>query len=267
MSAGSPGWTPDGVYLALETSGPVGSVALARGEAVLSRAFIDRAGEQSSRMLPALGAVLSDAGVPRDALAGVVVGAGPGSFTGVRIAAATAKGLTHALGVPLWAFSSLAAGAISDLVLPPGVGPAAWRRRAAEGDGGAAAPLRWVLFDARGERVYAACYRVRAGGLDVVVHGHPTTVSGLLARPAEAGEAFSGDGAVRHRARFAAAGRVVLPEPAGFPTADALLRLFLMHRHSPPLSDVARWEPEYLKASSAERERPEGARPPGAEPL
>jgi tRNA threonylcarbamoyladenosine biosynthesis protein TsaB len=75
----------------------------------------------------------------------VIVGAGPGSFTGVRVAAATARGLAHGLGVPLYAYSSLAA-----VAMETGL------------DGNVCA-----LFDARRGEVYAACYessgtRIRA---------------------------------------------------------------------------------------------------------
>lgn len=249
-------WSPDGVYLALETSGAVGSVAVARGAEVLARAFLPKAGEQSSGMLPAIASVLSEAAVRRNALSGILVGAGPGSFTGVRIAAASAKGLAHALDLPLWAFSSLAAGALSDLVLPVGSGPTEWWREGA--DASPHAP-RWVLFDARGERVYAACYDVRSDGVDTLEPGHPTTVGELLGGALPEDAVFTGDGAFRHRERFARAGRIVLGPPAGVPTADALLRLLALHGDAPPIDDIGRWEPEYLKASSAERERPGNA--------
>jgi tRNA threonylcarbamoyl adenosine modification protein YeaZ len=228
---------------------------LARGAKVLSRAFLPEAGEQSSRMIPAIKGVLSEAGTDRTALSGIVVGAGPGSFTGVRIAAATVKGLTHALGLPLWAFSSLAAGALSDLALPFGSGPLGWWQTQAADP--AAASTRWVLFDARGERLYAACYRVSEAGLDRLVSGHATTVGALLERAAPAGAVFTGDGALRHHDRIAAAGGLVLGPPAGVPTADSLLHLLSLRPQVPPIVDVPRWEPEYLKTSSAERERAE----------
>jgi tRNA threonylcarbamoyl adenosine modification protein YeaZ len=245
------------VYLALETSGPVGSVALAHGPAVLARAFLVGSGAQSARILPAVEAVLEEAALPREALSGVVSGAGPGSFTGVRIAAATAKGISHALGLPLWAFSSLEAGALSDRVLPRGAGPEGWWRDHDAADR-VRPSLRWVLFDARGDRVYAACYRVGGGGphgvvAESVAAGSATTVEALLSWSLDEDAVFVGDGAVRHGERIRAAGHTVQGPPAGTPTADALLHLLASHPLNPPLANRGRWEPEYLRASNAER--------------
>ena len=52
-----------------------------------------------------------------------------------------------------------------------------------------------------------------------------------------------------------AGGRSVLPAPAGIPTADGLLHLLALHQGRPPVENPGRWEPEYVKASSAERAR------------
>ena len=73
----------------------------------------------------------------------LLVGAGPGSFTGIRVGVGTAKGMAWALGIPLWAFSSLAGAAAAVEVEP--IRP------------------RAVLFDARGDRLYAAAYRIQDG--------------------------------------------------------------------------------------------------------
>ena len=61
----------------------------------------------NTQLLPRIDAALADADVRRDQIACVAVGRGPGSFTGVRIAMATAKGVASALGVPLIGVSSL----------------------------------------------------------------------------------------------------------------------------------------------------------------
>jgi len=245
---------PDALYLALDTSGPLGSVAVGTGSRVLARAFLDRQGRHAAEVIPRISECMAEAGARMRELAGVVVGAGPGSFTGVRVAAATAKGIAHALGIPLWPFSSLEAAAVSERVISalpglPSGAPAARADRA-----------RYVLFDARGDRVYAACYELRAQGVAEMVPPHATRIRELLEEEVPPGTWFAGDGAVRHEAALRAAGHPVLPAPAGMPTADGLLHLLTLHAERGPAPDPGRWEPEYVKASSAERARnPSGA--------
>ena len=85
---------------------------MSHGPDVLARGVMTRQAGHASRLIPTIEEVLEDAGVDRDEIAGVLVGAGPGSFTGVRVAAATAKGLHRSLGVPVWGISSLRAAAM-----------------------------------------------------------------------------------------------------------------------------------------------------------
>jgi tRNA threonylcarbamoyladenosine biosynthesis protein TsaB len=93
--------------LAIDTSTQVASVAVVGpgggscGEGL--------AGSRHDDLLELIDRALADAGVELADLAGIAVGAGPGSFTGLRIGMATAKGLCFATGLPLWSVSSLAA--------------------------------------------------------------------------------------------------------------------------------------------------------------
>ncbi len=94
--------------LALDTATRLSGVAVydTEGGAVVRR---ERAGGAAERLLVLVDEALMEAGLRPADLQGVVCGAGPGSFTGLRIGAATAKGLCFALGLPLVMVSSLRA--------------------------------------------------------------------------------------------------------------------------------------------------------------
>lgn len=244
------------VRVALETAGPVGSVALARGGGVLGQVLLEERGQHQRLLVPALDRLMAEAGMERDALEGVVVGAGPGSFTGVRIAAAAGKAIAHVLALPMWAVSSLAGAAVAERVLEadpelwpalPGVEPL--------DEAPAEALPRYVLFDARGDRVYAGCYRRTAAGLETIVGPRGTRLGEILDEDVPEGSVFVGDAALRHRDRLRAAGYQVLAAPAGVPSAAGLLYVLAADENPAPLEDPARWQPDYLRASSAERER------------
>ncbi len=247
-------WSAEGYYLAFDTSTEVGSVAVSRGADVLAREFLVEQRAHAQNLIPTIAATLEEAGVERSELSGIVVGAGPGSFTGVRIAAATAKGLVHASGLPLWAFSSLAAAAVNaDLGFPRGVtGVSDGLVFPMSVNRGGLAP-RCVLFDARADRVYTATYRVGPEGIETLSPPRPGTISETLENTYDPETRFMGDAAVRHLAQIEAAGFQVDPLPAGLPSADALIRLFEFYKDTPPVESPARWEPEYLKASSAQK--------------
>ncbi len=258
MGGGARAWSAERRYLALATSTSDGSVCGGVGSRVLAGRAIRGQGSHSADLIPAIDGVLQEAGVPLSGLDGLVVGAGPGSFTGVRVAAATAKGLAHALDIPLWAISSLEAGAAAvdiDEVEPSvdigGVSRPAGRHERAVSDEERAWP-RYVLFDARSDRVYGACYRPTESGFEVLVAPHSTTIGAILSEGIPF-SVFAGDGAQKHADEIRGAGFTLLPAPMGMPTAAGLLRVLADSPSREPVEDVALWHPDYLRATSAER--------------
>ena len=184
--------TSDGVLLAFDTSSAVGSVAVGQEGVVLAHAELEEQRKHASALVPAIRKVLLEAGIDKSELDGIVVGEGPGSFTGVRVAAATAKGMVHALGLPLWPISSLTATALS-------VG----------GHG-----VRYVLFDARKQRVYGACYGVGKMGIETLVFPHAGTLREVLASEIPPGSSLlAGEGSCHHRLVIEGAGFEVQPLP------------------------------------------------------
>ena len=123
--------------LGIDTSTPIGSVALIDGENLVAEHTLNIVQAHSSRLMPAIDRVLKWGDITVDALDGCAVGIGPGSFTGIRIGMATIKSLCYALDKPIVGISTLEAIAYN---------------------------LRWVngaicpLLDARRSEVYGAVF-------------------------------------------------------------------------------------------------------------
>src|SRR5471030_609205 len=94
--------------LGIETSTEFCSLAVLRGGQVFERHF--HAGQQHSELaLPAVRGLLGEAGLEMDAIEGIVYGAGPGSFTGLRIDCGIAQGLALARNLPVAGIGTLLA--------------------------------------------------------------------------------------------------------------------------------------------------------------
>jgi tRNA threonylcarbamoyladenosine biosynthesis protein TsaB len=131
--------------LGIESSGDRGGVALVEGGEVRAEARLDLGGSHTRKLLPAVHAVLVDAGLEVRDLTGVAVSLGPGSFTGLRAGVALAKGFAYARGLALAGVPALE-------------GMAAGRRTGGE------LSLTLVVADARRGDLFWALYRTGAGG-------------------------------------------------------------------------------------------------------
>ena len=133
---------PKPLLLALENSTLCGSVSLVSGSQCLAEFNLQSRLTHSKRLLGAIDNIMKCCQVGWDDLDGIAVGLGPGSFTGLRICLATAKGLAMAAALPLLGVAGLD-------------GLAAQLPHAGQ--------LICALLDARKKEVYAAFYRSRKG--------------------------------------------------------------------------------------------------------
>jgi tRNA threonylcarbamoyladenosine biosynthesis protein TsaB len=225
--------TVSGPVLALDSSTAGGSVAVGVDGRVVAERVLPSAAGASSLLMPAVDEAVRAAGLrPRD-LAAVAAAGGPGSFTGLRIAAATAKAIVRALGVPLFAWSGLLA-------------TAATHRR--EGR-----PV-CTLFDARNREVFAGCWAFAGDQVDERLAPTIITVDEVIDRLRGVSPRFAGDGAALHAAELEAAfGPGAVLAPADASPAAGLLWLAWTDAERGRVATPSAWEPEYLRASGAER--------------
>jgi tRNA threonylcarbamoyl adenosine modification protein YeaZ len=95
------------LVLAVDTSTPAVTAGIvADGELLAERVSVD-ARAHAERITPNVLAALADAGRSMADLDAVVVGCGPGPFTGLRVGMATASAYGHALGIPVYGVCSL----------------------------------------------------------------------------------------------------------------------------------------------------------------
>jgi tRNA threonylcarbamoyladenosine biosynthesis protein TsaB len=140
--------------LGLDTATSTAGIAIVDGDRVLVEARHDSRG-RGADLLVAIDAICRKAGVAPADLDAVAIGAGPGSFTGLRIGMATAKGIAFAANRPLWAVSSLAALAADGAQALATGEPAA----AQPANGSADGPAICAVLDARRGEVFAGVFR------------------------------------------------------------------------------------------------------------
>ena len=140
------------MLLAFDTATPLVTVALHDGDRVTAERSADRPMKHGEQLAPLIEAVLADAGIVRQDLTAIAVGAGPGPFTGLRVGLVTARTLALVLELPVYAVCTL------DVLAVEAV------------DTGAVAGDFLVATDARRKEVYVASYDadgVRLAGPEV----------------------------------------------------------------------------------------------------
>ncbi|MFJ2472638.1 tRNA (adenosine(37)-N6)-threonylcarbamoyltransferase complex dimerization subunit type 1 TsaB [Streptomyces sp. NPDC087659] len=95
------------LLLAVDTATPAVTVALHDGDSVVAESTQVDARRHGELLLPSVDRVLAAAGLKLDAVTGVVVGVGPGPYTGLRVGLVTAAAFGSALGVPVHGLCTL----------------------------------------------------------------------------------------------------------------------------------------------------------------
>ena len=224
------------IILSIETATGCGSVALTKGGMnngkLLAEATAQPEVTHSRRLLGSVDWVMQAAGVSWEELDGVAISLGPGSFTGLRIGMAAAKGIVFATQKPLIGVQTLDAIALSCPIIDR--------------------PL-WCLLDARKQEIYAACYQAGPHGLpeqcSPVEAIRPERLLERIKGPA----LLAGSGLNEYHDLFAEKEDLQLISPAlsspsavriGFLAAEQLLR--------GEIHDPATIAPMYVRASEAE---------------
>jgi tRNA threonylcarbamoyladenosine biosynthesis protein TsaB len=225
------------VILSIDTSTPCSSVALTAGTRkngeVLAMLSLTGKVSHSRRLLSAVEWIMRDSGIGWSEIAGIGISLGPGSFTGLRIGMATAKGLAAASGTVLFGvctLDSLAAKCVTSRLI-------------------------CSLLDARKKEVYAAFYRCNHEGLTERVSEPVVLAPAELATVIDEPVLLVGDGArvygevlcaiLKEHCQIASA---VLHEPSAASLgmlAGELLKKGLV-------LDLAEGVPMYVRSSDAE---------------
>lgn len=192
-----------GAVLAIDTATTVGAVALLIGQRDLRRPIEWRASFRA--VAPAVEGLLAETGLGLRDLEAIAVPAGPGSFTGLRVGAALALGLSRLSGPPLHGVPTLAA--VAEAYAPGGV-----RRVLAS-------------LDARRGRRYAALYERSAPGVWELVRGPLDGTPEEVARLGEDAPPAFPDGRPLDGAIAAAIARIAAADPRTALASPGDLRL------------------------------------------
>lgn len=225
------------LILALDTATPCSCVALTRGDRgdgrVIASLSLSGSVSHSRRLLGAVDYLLRETGTEWPDIDGICVGLGPGSFTGLRIGMATAKGLAEAAEKPLLGVSTL------DAIASRCV----------------ADQLICSVLDARKKEVYTAQYRCDADGLSTRVSDMVVVSPEECAAAIDEPVLMVGDGALQYSEQF----RSLLGEKLTFApaqlhhvSAESLGMLAAEQLCRGDKLDLVECAPLYIRRSDAE---------------
>lgn len=227
--------------LALDSSGLVASVALVEDDNMLGEYTVNYKKTHSQTLLPMLDEIVKMTELDLESLDAIAVAAGPGSFTGLRIGSATAKGLGLALK--------------KTLVAVPTVDALAYNLYDAQG-------LICPIMDARRSQVYTGIYRFKEHDLVTEKEQWAAPITELLEELNKRQEqvTFLGDGVPVFRDVIAEKLHVpysFAPAHVNKQRAGAVAALGMKYFKEGKIQTAMEHNPEYLRVSQAERERAE----------
>ena len=224
--------------LAIESSGLVASAAIVTEDTLLAEYTVNFKKTHSQTLLPMVDEIVSMVGIDLKEIDALAVSAGPGSFTGLRIGSATAKGLGLALGKPV-------------VPVPTTQGIAA-NLYGAQG-------IICPLMDARRNQVYTGLYRYNKEGFSIVEDQMAVLVDEIIEKVNALGEpvTYLGDGVEAFADILKEKTTVPFsfaPLHASKQRAGALAARAVELFRAGVMQSAAEHEPDYLRLSQAERE-------------
>ncbi len=227
--------------LALDSSGMVASVAVVQDEDLLAEYTVNHKKTHSQTLLPMLDAAVQMIQLKLDTIDAIAVAAGPGSFTGLRIGSATAKGLGLALDKPLIGVPTTQALAYN-----------------LYGASGVICPL----MDAHRNQVYTGIYAFADGKMQIREDQKAADICQVIGKLNELGHpvTFCGDGVCVYRTEIEQKMQVSFcfaPAHVNRQRAGAVAALAMEYLKEGRVQTAAEHKPDYLRVSQAERERQE----------
>lgn len=227
--------------LALDSSGMVASVAVLADDVVLAEYSVNYKKTHSQTLLPMLDTVASMIELDLNSVDAIALAAGPGSFTGLRIGSATAKGLGQALDKPLISVPTLDALAMNVYNTEKLICP---------------------IMDARRNQVYTGIYQWKDGQLTAVKEQDALAITELIdiLNAFEQEVIFLGDGVPVYRKIIEekmTCSVSFAPASCNRQRAACVGVLAQQYYKEGKLETAAEHKPEYLRQSQAERERAE----------